>query len=141
MFFFLYLCHIEILSDSNLFKCLIAIKCSDSQVRHSRFFFIICEENRNNTDNVVYNKMINFWIKWSVEDLLKHLKALSLATDKIQEKSCATAATFHIWKVLEKYLMEEKLVKMCAKIFSTTNQTLGFTTFYRLPYGSTLYWN
>ena len=62
--------------------------------------------------------MINFGIKQNVEDILNHLKALSIAVDKIQKKNCTIAAAVHIWEILEKDLMDEKLVKMCMKIFS-----------------------
>ena len=70
--------------------------------------------------------IILIWIKRNVEDLLKHLKALSVAVDKIQGKNYTIAAAVHIWEVLEKDLMEVKLVKMCMKIFSYHyNQALG----------------
>ena len=39
-FSFVFNVHIEILADSNLCNCLKAIKCSESEWRHSRFFFI-----------------------------------------------------------------------------------------------------
>ena len=55
--------------------------------------------------------MTNFGIKLNVEDLLKHLKALSVVVDKIQEKNCTIAGAIHIWEVLERDLMKEKLVK------------------------------
>ena len=79
---------------------------------------LICKENHNNIDNVVQDKVTNFGIKQNVEDLLKLLKALSVAVDKIQENNYMIAAAVHIWEILEKDLMDEKLVKMCMKIFS-----------------------
>ena len=62
--------------------------------------------------------MTNFGIKWNVEDVLKHLKALSIAVDKIQKKNCTIAAAVHIWEALEKDLMIENLIRICMKIFS-----------------------
>ena len=57
---------------------------------------------------------------------LNILKSLSVAIVNIEEKNCTIAATIHIWEVLEKDLMEEKLVMMYMKIFSYHyNQTLG----------------
>ena len=52
--------------------------------------------------------MTNFVIKQNAEDLLKHLKPLSVAVDKIHEKNYTIAADIHIWEELEKDLMEEK---------------------------------
>ena len=49
---------------------------------------MVCKENRNNTDNVVYNKVTNFGTKRNVEDIQKLLKYISVAIDKIQEKNC-----------------------------------------------------
>ena len=40
--------------------------------------------------------MTNFGIKLNVENLLKYLKVLSVAADKIQENNCTIAAVVHI---------------------------------------------
>ena len=55
--------------------------------------------------------MKNFAIKWNTEDLLKCLKPLSVAVDKIQERNCTTVLAVPIWEELEKELMEENLDK------------------------------
>ena len=57
-------------------------------------FVLISEENRNNIDNVVYNKVANFGIKWNVE------------------KNCTIAAAVHIWEELEKDLMKGIMIKV-----------------------------
>ena len=44
------------------------------------------KKNYINIDSVAYNKMTNLKIKWTVEDLLKHLKPLSVAVDKKYKK-------------------------------------------------------
>ena len=51
--------------------------------------------------------MKNFAIKWNTEDLLKCLKPLSVAVDKIQEKNCTIAVAVHIWEELEKTLCKK----------------------------------
>ena len=86
----------------------------------------IRKENCNTIDNVIYNKVTNCRIKQNVENLLQHLKVLLVANDRTQEKNCTIAATVNIWEVLEKDLIEVKLVKTCMEIFSDSyNQALG----------------
>ena len=46
--------------------------------------------------------MTNFGIKRNAEDLLKHLKPLSVTVDKVQDKNCTITAAVHIWEELEK---------------------------------------
>ena len=75
--------------------------------RTDLLLFQICEENLNNIDSVENNTVKNFGIKQNAEDLLKCLKPLSVAVDKIQEKNCTIAVAVHIWEELEKTLCKK----------------------------------
>lgn len=100
--------------------------CLSAYLKNWSSLVSICEENRNEIDGIVYNKVTNFGIKRNAEDLLKRLKPIAIALDKMQQKDCSISTAVHIWKVLEKDFTEEKLDKTCMKNFFTRyNQALG----------------
>lgn len=100
--------------------------CVSAYLKNWPILVSVCEENRCNIDSIVYNKVTNFGIKRNAEDLLKRLKPISIALDKMQQKDCTISTAVDIWKNLQEELTEVNLDKTCLKSFSTRyNQALG----------------
>lgn len=100
--------------------------CVSAYLKNWSTLVSVCEENRSDIDSIVYNKVTNFGIKRNAEDLLKRLKPISIALDKMQQKDCTISTAVNIWKKLREDLTEENLDKTCFKSFLTRyNQALG----------------
>nr|XP_042907854.1 uncharacterized protein LOC122271260 [Parasteatoda tepidariorum] len=100
--------------------------CISAYLRNWSIIVKVCDENRKDIDDNVYKKVTNFGIKRSAEELLRRLKPISTALDKMQQKDCTISKAVDIWKKLEKDLKDENLDKAClAKFSNRYSQALG----------------
>jgi uncharacterized protein YuzB (UPF0349 family) len=79
--------------------------CLESFIKNWPVLLKICEDHRDVIDTGIRNKVTNLAIKRNAEDLLKILKPIAVALDKIQKNSCTISDALVIWKDLEKNLL------------------------------------
>ena len=106
----------EILAGSSLFKCLIAIKCSESQWRHSRFFILFKEKN-----SWKIKEMKN------VGSILNTLSTLKVALKILYIMHSHDVITMKIVYVALKYFLENITNKLWLEYFVFLKASIGRT--------------
>lgn len=61
----------------------------------------ICEENKDQIDSLIFQKVSNIKLKRSAEDFLKIIKPISVTLDKLQRTDAFLADAVEAWKELE----------------------------------------
>lgn len=75
--------------------------CLTSFIRNWQIMCTVCSENPSLIEKQIANLVQNFDLKRKAEDLLKLLKPISVALDRMQKDSTSIADSVSIWKELE----------------------------------------
>lgn len=76
--------------------------CLESYIKQWPILMTICEQNRSEVDTSIASIVNNLGVKRNAEELLKRLKPIAVALDKVQRDNCTSADAVDIWKQLEK---------------------------------------
>lgn len=76
-------------------------ECFEVYVNEWTKLLQICEEHKEEIDQVIFQKVSNIQIKRMAEDFLKLLKPISVTLDKLQQKDAFLSQAVFEWKKLE----------------------------------------
>lgn len=84
--------------------------CLEGYLNNWPILVSVCDgEKRNQLDPVIIRKVMDTYIKRSAEDMLKILKLIAIALDKVQRDRCDIGEATEVWKDLQNKLAEESV--------------------------------
>ncbi|XP_063222783.1 uncharacterized protein LOC134531131 [Bacillus rossius redtenbacheri] len=85
------------------------VDCLSAYIKYWPVLVKICEENRTAINDNIYRKVMNVVIKRNAEDMLRCLKPVAIALDKVQKDSSTISTAVDVWKSLKQSLEDENL--------------------------------
>ncbi|XP_050805718.1 uncharacterized protein LOC127049204 [Gopherus flavomarginatus] len=83
------------------------VDCFEHRIKKRPNLMTVCEQTREKIDSTVTVKVHNIGFKRNVEQVLRTLKPISVALNKMQGNSCFIADAVEIWKELSEILKIE----------------------------------